>query len=360
MEDAYSLLAEKLNGFPQGYPPCEDRLDLRILHWIFTPEEAEVALKVSGEPETAKVIADRLGRPVEDTEAFLRVMISKGQVFCFNVGGLFVYVLPPYFPGIHEGQIVRTDKTVEELQEYAGFWDEYYPKLLGVLGKFAPSLTRVVPVTTAIEPGLKINRIDDAIRMIEEAKSIRLLDCICRKEKALLGKACNHSLNVCLMFSDQENMLTEIPLGRIATKEEAVDAILRAEKEGLVHTTYNADESGVTCLCACCPCCSGFLSGLARFKAPYIVTRSAFAARIDPEKCIQCGTCADTRCPMGAVVKGKIFGVSLDRCIGCGVCMSTCPTGAIELVPRPETGQETLPSDLREWAVQRSARRLEG
>jgi NAD-dependent dihydropyrimidine dehydrogenase PreA subunit len=357
MKDVYEQLAEKLNSFPHGFPSCEDRLDLKLLHWVFSPEEVEVALKLSGEPETLDVIASKLEKPVKDVEAILGVMIAKGQIFCFNAGGTFLYVLPPYFPGIHEGQVVREDKTVEQRQEYAGVYNEYYPLLLGVLGQYGPALTRVVPVSTAIEPGLKIHRLDDARRMIEEAKSIMLIDCICRKEKALLGKACSHSLDVCLMFSDQENMLTEIPLGRIVTQDEALDAVLRAEKEGLVHTTYNADESGVTCLCACCPCCSGFLSGLAKFKSPYIVAHSRFVAQIDPDKCSQCGTCAEERCPMNAVVQGETYQVSLDRCIGCGVCKSTCPTGAIELIERPGAEEETPPSDLREWAVQRSDRR---
>lgn len=358
-EDIYRQLARKLDSLPQGFPAAKDGLELEILQWIFTPTEAAVALNLSPAPEPVNVIAERLGKSEQEMDAILDDMRLKWQTFCLIIGRQHCYLLPPFFPGIHEGQVVRPDKPIEERRKYTRLYEEYYPQLLTTLGGYAPALTRVVPVSAAVDPGLKIHRIDDVIRIIKGSKSIFLMECVCRKEKALFGQPCKHTLEVCMALSDQEDMLSNWPYGRVVSVEEAIDAAIRAEKDGLVHTTYNADESGITCLCACCPCCSSFLSGLAKYKAPYMVTRSSYVAWIDETACEQCGVCANERCPMGAIKEDDGYTVLPERCIGCGVCTSTCPTEAIMLVRRPEAEVEleSLPAGLEAWSIQRMGER---
>ncbi|MFY9398844.1 MAG: 4Fe-4S dicluster domain-containing protein [Desulfomonilia bacterium] len=357
MNEIFRKLQEKLDTLPQGFPAVENGLDIRILQWIFTPEEAKIALGLPFAPVPADAIAERLGKTVKETRDILEKMNQRGQIMCLNISGSSQYLLPPYYPGIHECVQFRKDKTVEQLTEYARLFEDYFPLLLKATGRSRPSLTRVVPVSTAVDPGLKVHRLDDVKRMVEGAKCIHLMECVCRKEKILLGKGCGHSLEVCLMLSSHDNIYDKWPHGRSISAEEAMKILVRAEKEGLVHTTYNADDSGNTFICACCPCCSIFLSALAAHKAPNIVAQSNFLARINEEKCIACGTCANERCPMGAIfpVEDKYYRVEPGKCIGCGVCNSTCPAGAITMVSRDESQREPIPSSLVEWAAKRSA-----
>jgi Fe-S-cluster-containing hydrogenase component 2 len=42
------------------------------------------------------------------------------------------------------------------------------------------------------------------------------------------------------------------------------------------------------------------------------------------------------RCPVSAIDMDETASVDTLQCIGCGLCVSTCPTGAIDLVVKPD------------------------
>ena len=61
--------------------------------------------------------------------------------------------------------------------------------------------------------------------------------------------------------------------------------------------------------------------------------RGLTAARIDPERCRDCGICAD-HCRFGAIVRNDAWEVEALHCEGCGVCTYVCPMGAVRMEPR--------------------------
>lgn len=351
MSDCYKQLAEKLDGLPNGFPSTKSGVELKILRKIFTPEEAEMALKIRPVPETAEAIAGRLGKPLEEMQKILDHMVRRGQIGSAKMKSGQVYMLVPFVVGIFEFQLEHLDKELADLVE------SYAPHLMTTLGKHGPSLMRVIPLNIQIDAEHQVHPYEDLRKIMEKAKSFQVVECICRKEQALQGNPCKHSVEVCLGFSNHEGAFDAYPRGRRISREEALEVLAKADEEGLVHCTYNV-QKGQMFVCNCCSCCCGILRGIKAFDAPHILAKSNYVAAIDQETCAACGVCADERCPMDAIGEdAESYSVKTDRCIGCGACIATCPTESITLVRKPESEQDQPPSNVVDWYFKRAQSR---
>ncbi|OFX15850.1 MAG: ferredoxin [Armatimonadetes bacterium RBG_16_58_9] len=55
------------------------------------------------------------------------------------------------------------------------------------------------------------------------------------------------------------------------------------------------------------------------------------AARVDHQKCVGSGACAEA-CAVEAIkIEGNKAIIDKDECIDCGACVDACPSAAIEL-----------------------------
>jgi len=203
----YERLAKKLDDIPNGFPATESGIEIRILKKIFSVEEADIPLKLNPVPETAETIAERLGRPVSEMRSILDGMAGKGQIACAKFSGQRMYILAPFMIGFYALQVYRLDKELTDL------FEEYFPAYLKTIGEFEPAYTRVVPVNTKIDAELTVHRYEDIHRMINEAKSFKLYDCICRKTRVLRGHPCKHTLESCLAISQEERAFEYLFLG---------------------------------------------------------------------------------------------------------------------------------------------------
>ncbi len=351
MEDVYQALAKRLDELPNGFPATENGIELKILEKIFSPEEARMALDIRIIPETAEAMADRLGKPLDEMQTVLDTMVAKGQIGSAKMQDQQVYFLVPFVVGIYEFQLDRMDKELADMVE------EYAPALMPALGNHAPAVTRVVPLNIEKKIEHQVQRYEDIREMIQKAKSFQVVDCICRKERALQGHPCSHTLETCLAISNTEGAFDRYPRGRIITRDETLDILRKSEEEGLVHTTYNVMK-GSMFICNCCSCCCGLMIGMKRFNAPFLMASSSFVAIIDQDLCAACGLCADERCPMAAISESQgVYMVDPQRCIGCGVCTNTCPEEAITLIPKPEEEKGEPPANILEWYFKRAENR---
>jgi electron transport complex protein RnfB len=353
MKDPYRLLAEKLNRMPNGFPETESGVEIRILKKIFSPEDARLALKLRMMPESPQAIAKRLHLSMDSLKAHLDRMVDKGQLTSLMMKGEKSYILMPFVIGIYEFQLKRLDKELSDL------FEEYLPYLMPILGGNKPALTRIIPVHAVIDPKTEILTYENLSEMIRQSRSFGLNECICRKERALQGHPCEHTLETCMTFSREENALEgNNPLSaKIITRDEALRVLDIVEKEGLVHATYNV-RNDCMFVCNCCSCCCGLLRGINEYHAPYLMAHSNFIAAIDLNTCSNCGLCAAERCPVQAISSnGDSHVISGERCIGCGACATSCPTESIKLVRRPQTEQLIPSKDLINWNLERLSNR---
>ncbi len=348
--DVYRRLARTLDRLPQGFPATPEGIELEILRRIYSPEDAEMALELRPFPETAAAIARRLGEPEETVRRRLEAMVDRGQIGGLVFRGRRCYCLLPFVVGIYEMQLPRLDRELAEL------FEAYGPYLARALGGHPPGLARVVPVSRRLDARATVLATDDLRRMLERARSFEVADCICRREKELLGEPCTHTMETCLAFSPEPDAYDGRPRGgRVISRDEAMALLDAAEEEGLVHCTYNVERAQMF-VCNCCSCCCGFLRLLTEHHTPHGLVRSNWVATVAADECAACGLCADTRCPVEAIVPaddGEAYRVLPHRCIGCGVCTVTCPTGAVRLEPRPPHERTVPPRDIVEWSVER-------
>jgi Fe-S-cluster-containing hydrogenase component 2 len=350
MNSIYEQLARRLDRLPHGFPRTDSGVEFRILRKIFSPGDAALAVQLGALPETPRQLARRLGREEAELADALDGMARRGQIGAVDLRGERCYLLVPFVVGIYEFQLPRLDRELAELVE------EYFPHLAKTLGGSPPAVARVVPLNLSLDPAPQVLPHEDVRHLVAQARSFRLMECICRKEKGLLGEPCTHLAETCLAISRQERTEGDFPpWGRSVTREQALDLLAATERDGLVHCTYNVQAEPLF-ICNCCPCCCGFLRALDEHGAPHVLVRANLAASVDPGACLECGQAADAAaCPMGAIdVTGSgACAIDTRRCIGCGLCLPACPGEALTLERRPAAEQTTPPRTIVNWYLER-------
>jgi len=340
----YRKLAKVLDTLPNGFPPTESGVEIRLLEKIFDPDQAELLCELRLAFETAEQIAERTGRPLQGLEEKLIAMNERGQLFGVQLGGTWLFKLMPWAFGIFEFQLPHFDPEMAEMtEEYHKAWgQQFFSK--------APQMMQTLPIEEEIpseQVALPYERVSS---LIENGQSFLLNECVCKKEHSLLGKECDRPLEVCLAIAPLPGVFDNPRHGRLITKEEAYKLLAECEENGLVHLTGNT-QSDRFYICNCCKCCCGVLRGINELGIPgTTVVNSHYCAEIDAEECNSCGVCATERCQVGAIVeKDDAYEVVPERCIGCGLCISACPTEAIRLLRRPASEIAPPPLDQDQW-----------
>lgn len=343
----YQRLARRLDELPNGYPSAADGSHLRVLEYLFSPEQAALAAGLSPDPETPAAIAARLGRDRAAVRALLKEMARKGLITAGRAEGGMGYGLMPFVVGIYEMQAGRID--AELAQRIEAYFRSAFRKALAA----RPQFHRVVAVRESIEQKTAIAPFETAAGIVERASAWAVTDCICRKQTALIGRTCPHPLESCMIFSTTPGAFHGRAGTRELTKTQALELLRRLAEAGLVHSVANSRE-GTWYICNCCTCSCGILRGMAEGGMASVVAHSGFVCRVDESACSACGSCAD-RCPFGAITVDGIARVDAFRCAGCGVCTVACPSDALILVRRDEAESPPMPEDEGDWAKQRAA-----
>ena len=326
MVNVYKRLRERLDQFPLGFPETDSSIELEILRRLFTPDEAEIMLFLKPVPEKVSLIAKRAGRnETELSEALYRIS-RKGLILRYRASNNDVYYfLAPWMIGIWEFQL--NNLTEENVHLY----EKYYQEAMVPFWRNLKTLGyRVIPVEKEIQANIEIQPYEKVSEIINSNSVFVVAECICRKEKRIIGGGCDKLLEACLGFGPTAAYCIENGLGREISKEDAKNILQKAEESGLIH--FSSNHSGnKQFICNCCGCCCKALANITKYNNPRVIAKSNYYALMNGETCTSCGICLD-RCQVNAIqIEKHLTFINTDRCIGCGLCASTCPAGAISM-----------------------------
>lgn len=367
----YERLMNHLARLGMGLPPRDTLLDL--LHRMFTPEEAEIALHLPTEVTPLHVaspdeVAAGLEMPPDEVAGWLEDMAARGILYSGRTrdGGTGYGLLQTGF-GFPQTFFWDGGQS-PEAAEMAGLVSRYFNRHV-TREAYSGSETkpyRYVPIETSLDeilesgggtksdggtgPGLQaLQAVLPAHAMepiLDGAERFALAHCPCRVAMDLRGGECSHPKDVCMKFDEMADYLIERGLGREISREEAREVIERSREAGLVHFVDNA-QGGIKHNCNCCGCACWNVGNIRRRKIPRDALMATYFLRgTDEDECTGCGDCEDI-CPVAAaeVDEGGVARIDEEWCIGCGVCVPRCPAGAAYLYPRPDRSLE-IPSDF--------------
>lgn len=220
------------------------------------------------------------------------------------------YLLPLFVPGSAE----FTNMIKEQLDEHPELAMFFERMTFLPLEKVTPMVPpggagigmHVIPVEQAIDAkntSLDIEHISYWLKKNEGHLSVGI--CSCRYGRSKLDEGCGDSCEEwCIGVGDMADYCVETNKGRKITYEEAIQILKNAEVNGYVHQITNIDgENKIFAICNCNVNICNALRTSQLFNTPNM-SRSAYTAHIDIDKCVACGKCVEY-CPSGAVKLGQ-------------------------------------------------------
>lgn len=341
-DDIYRQLQERLDLYSMGFPATASGIELKILRYLFSEDDADMFLALSHSLETPEAVASRLGKSVEDVAARLDDMAERGLLFRLKKETGAKYGAIPFVHGLFEFQVKTLDRELAEMVET--YFGEGFETAMQA---GAECFLRPIPVHQSIDARHHVASYDDAVEILKSKPRIVVTDCICRKRTQVVEKGCGKPMEACFMFGSMGQYYLDRGIGREVSLEEAVTIMGQCREAGLV--TQPATAQNPSGMCNCCGDCCGVLAALNKHPKPAELVIANHLAVIAEDDCTGCEACLE-RCQMGALSMGdaETAQVNKDRCIGCGLCVVTCPVEAIQLVPKPEEDCRMPPTSMAE------------
>lgn len=361
LQDKYKMAGSIISKAGNTPIPVNNTL-LKILTYFIYEDELDFIISFKHrKSQNIDQLKDSTGLSEDEIETKVQALASRGVIFNQpNRQGVMVYrLLPLMNVGTFEYAFMGELENNIRNQEISALFEQLFQDLSEMVQKNydiiipffkkVPPVDRTVPTTENKVTGQrvkimvgesldlpveKIVATEDVREIIEKFDDIALGHCFCRHHKEMGGNPCRQTelRETCFTFGKSARYTSEQGFARIISKQEALEVLERAEKDGLVHKAYhpNSDfHKAETSICNCCRCCCA--NSVENMIAP-ITNATNFLAVVDPDACTGCGTCL-TKCHTSAAfidVDG-IAQIKTDRCIGCGVCASFCPENAVRL-----------------------------
>jgi ferredoxin len=246
------------------------------------------------------------------------------------------------------------------------------PPLAGVVDKllFEGDDILVIPRDVAVKSTVEEVQVNSNLKLPEETllPSQVLKDMIDKSRYHLIMNTCicrvsNHCEDYpqdlgCLFLGRGVRKISP-NLGRLVSKDEALEHVDKCQEAGLVHIIgrnkidsvwlNTGPKEELLTICHCCPCCClwKMAPDLPEDLGKSIRPMEGVFLYFEEKLCTGCGNCTQGSCFVDAVtlVDGKTV-IDREKCRVCGRCVELCPAGAISIT-------------MSEDAVDRSVENLE-
>lgn len=281
---------------------------------ICTDEMAEIAIKMGKrKPRTIDDMVRLTGKDKEYLEDILAQMAYNGVIEYNweNPQHEKQYILPMFVPGSAEFANMNTT-ILKEHPEMGQFFERMSRIPLEKVTPMVPPGgagigMHVIPVEKAIEmenTSIDLEHISHWLEKYEGKYAAS--PCSCRRSRETYDEGCaDDPEGWCIAVGDMADYVVETDKGgRYITKEEALEIFQQAEDNGFVHQITNIDgENKIFAICNCNVNVCYALRTSQLFNTPNL-SRSAYVAHVDREKCVACGRCVEF-CPAGALSLGQ-------------------------------------------------------
>ena len=350
-ETIYQKLAKHIGALGMGLPYREELVE--ILEANLTEAEAAVSLMLPNRVApftlmTAREVAERAGTGLESVQPLLEGLVEKCLLFDSTTeSGERGYAL--HQAGFGFPQVfLWSGEITQHAARMAGLFAKYSSRLVTseMFGASQTKPYRYAPPRDALPHDVEtVYPYHTMDKVVAGARRFALAHCTCRVAARLLGKGCEHPLEVCMKFDTLADYVIEHGLGREISRDEALEVIRTAEKAGLVHFVDNC-EGEIVHNCNCCGHACWNVGSIRRRKIPRdLLMATYFLRQTLEEDCSGCGACADL-CPVECVtMEDGLPVVDEEWCIGCGVCVHHCPEQAARLRVREDRDLD-LPPDF--------------
>jgi len=271
-------------------------------------------------------------------------MGEKGNILAWPIEGEVRYAKMIFAIGMYERQSKKlTPEFERDVRQYMeeAFGQAFHNKKTQQL--------RIVPVNKqiAIERGVTTY---DQIRAHVEASPgpFGAITCICRHGKDLTGESCKQTKlrDNCLMIGQAARWAADSGMGQAISREQMLDLLDQADKEGLVLEPENTKSPMFVC------CLLRVL--LRRIAVGQTPPQSGRLLQLQFLRCRGAGrlrilrTC-EVRCQMDAITspEGKAV-VDRLRCIGCALCVDHLPLRRVA-APAQTKNPESRPTTPRRF-----------
>lgn len=219
------------------------------------------------------------------------------------------YVLPQFVPGSAEFFMMHPT-LVEEKPIVADFFERMtFLPLEKVTAMVPPGGAgigmHVIPVEKAIPAHQQSVSVEHISHWLNKYDQYGIGICSCRRQQTIRNEGTGDiEGEYCIGVGDMAQYLVETGKGRLATYDEVIETLERAERNGYVHQITNIDgENKIFAICNCAPGVCNALRTSQLFNTPNM-SASAYRAHVETDKCVACGKCVEV-CPVGAAKLGQ-------------------------------------------------------